>query len=363
MSLTFGVEEEFLLVDENGQLSRGGPSVVATAHDDEGEVQQELTTCQVESATGVCRTPEEVLAQLTRLRDELAATAALRGLRLMPSGTPLLPEVDPPGITPDPRYQRMATHFGATVKTVTTCGCHVHVAIPDGETGIQVSNRLRAWLPVLLTLTANSPFDAGMDTGYCSWRYQRWSQWPSAGPTPFFDSLDQYEETIDTLLRSGAILDRGMVYWHVRLSDNQPTLEFRINDVAATAREAALLAVIVRGLVATALDDIAAGHRPTELSGEALRANLWRAARDGLPGECLHPLTGRLTPLHVQLKHLLEYITPALRSGAGDLDFATEGLAGLCASGGGAERQRAAYEKRQHMADVFDLLAVRTTEA
>jgi carboxylate-amine ligase len=356
VTLTLGVEEEFLLVDTTGHLSSLGP-FIAEVGGRKGEFQKELNRCQVEAATGVCRTPDELLTQLRELRGELACAAAGRGLRLVPSGCPLLAEDQPTEITANPRYQRMAEQFGATSRSAITCGCHVHVSIKDRATGVQLSNHLRPWLPVLLTLTANSPFDSGLDTRYCSWRYQRWSRWPSAGPPPKFNSAEDYESTVDTMLRSGALMDRGMVYWDIRLSEKQPTLEFRIGDVAATPEEATVLAVVVRGLVETALEAIA-DHRPApELRDQILRANLWRASHDGVTGQSLHPVTGLLTPVSVQLENLLEHIRPALRAGAGDWDFATAGIAALREKGGGAERQRAEFERRHRMEDVIDMLA------
>jgi carboxylate-amine ligase len=363
MSLTVGVEEEFLLVDETGHLSRQGPHVIEEARKDEGEVQQELTRCQVESATGICRTPGEILAQLHDLREELATVAARQGLRLVPTGSPLLLEENPPELTPNPRYRRMADHFGATATSVATCGCHVHVAMDDRATGVEVINHLRPWLPMLLALTANSPFNNGVDTRYSSWRHQLWTRWPSAGPPPYFSSPDQYETIVDGMLRSGAILDRGMIYWHIRLSDNQPTLEIRVSDVAATAEEATLLAVVVRGLVATALEAIADGRRAPQLPGELLRSNLWRAARDGLAGQSLHPVSEQLTPFSAQLVDLLDHIGPALRAGTDDLEYATEGVAKLLGDGGGAERQRAAFARRNSFEDVLDLLALSGVQA
>jgi carboxylate-amine ligase len=363
MSLSVGVEEEFLLVDETGHLSRQGPHVVEAAQEDEGELQQELTRCQVESATGICHTPEEVFGQLRDLRGELAAVAARQRLRLVPSGSPLLLEENPPELTPNPRYRKMADHFGATATSVATCGCHVHVAMDDRATGVQVINHLRPWLPMLLALTANSPYNDGIDTSYASWRHQLWTRWPSAGPPPYFSSLDEYESLVDGMLRSGAILDRAMIYWHVRLSDNQPTLETRVSDVAATAEEATLLAVITRGLVTTALEAVADGRRAPRQSGELLRSNLWRAARDGLAGQSLHPVTEQLTPFSAQLVDLLDHIGPALRAGTGDLDYATEGVAKLLEQGSGAERQRAAFARRHSLEDVLEHLSLSAVQA
>jgi carboxylate-amine ligase len=359
MSVTFGVEEEFLVVDAGGKLSGQGPRVVHEAEKSEGELQEELNKCQVESATGVCSTADELLTQLRHLRGRLATSAADHGLRLIPSACPILREENPPEITPNLRYSRMAAHFGATARMATTCGCHVHIAIPDRETGVRLSNHLRPWLPLLLTLTANSPFENGTDTGYCSWRYQQWSRWPSAGPPPHFDSPDHYDQIVDTMLDSGAILDRGMVYWDMRLSENQPTLEFRIGDVAATAEEATLLAVVIRGLASTAIAAIDRAQPAPRLPSEVLRANLWRAARDGMAGRTLHPVTLRLTHVAEQWDDLVTFITPALGQKQGDDEFVKAGLAALRETGGGAQRQRHAFRRRHELQDVLDTLAVK----
>jgi carboxylate-amine ligase len=353
--LTVGVEEEFLLVDADGQLSGEGPEVARAAEDEAGEVETELTLCQVESATDVCRTPEEILGQLGALRGSLASTAGARGLRVLPSGAPVLPEDGRPGITPKERYLRMARHFGATARAGATCGCHVHVEMPDRELGVRVMNHLRPWLPVLLAITANSPFD-GVDTGYASWRYQRWSQWPSAGPPPVFASLDEYESIVDSMLRSTAILDRGMVYWDVRLSAHQPTLELRVSDVAVRPQDATLLAVLMRGLVVHGTELVAAGTPAAPVPHAVLRANLWCASHSGLDGAGLHPDTDKPVGFHEQLADLLSLLRPALGD---DVEFAEAGLASLRERGSGADLQRSVFARRGRLADVVDELALR----
>ncbi|SFQ59196.1 carboxylate-amine ligase [Amycolatopsis arida] len=352
--LTVGVEEEFLLVDSSGHLAAMGPEVVHDSADPAGELQEELTRSQVESATPVCHGGEELLAQLRKLRTSLIEEAASRGLRLLPSGTPLLTESGPAGITPRPRYRRMARHFGAIADTGTMCGCHVHVGISDRATGVEISNRLRPWLPVLLALTANSPYNEGADTGYASWRHVLWSRWPSAGPPPLFTSLDHYDDSVGAMLDVGAILDHGMVYWDIRPSAKRPTLEFRVSDVAATAAEAATLAIVVRGLVAVALRDLEAGRPVPALPPEVLRARLWRAARDGLGGKCPHPVTGGLVVGRDLPGLVVEHLRPVLPPA--DLEFAGTRLAALARHGGGAQRQRAAFAERHRITDVIDLL-------
>ncbi|MFB9923095.1 YbdK family carboxylate-amine ligase [Amycolatopsis halotolerans] len=272
----------------------------------------------------VCRTRDEALRRLRELREDLAAAARRQQRRLLPAGTPPVAEAGLPSVTPNPRYERIAEHFGAIARTARTCGCHVHVAVPDKETGTQVLGRIRPWLPALLTVTANSAIADGYDTGYRSWRDQQWSRWPSAGPPPRFASLDEYESVVDAWLCSGAILDRGMVYWDVRLSEKQPTIEFRMADVAATPQEAVLLG--------------------------------WRASRDGVIGSCPHPSSGDLAPTKTVLTDLVELASSALEA-AGDLEFAREAVTRLCAEGSGADRQRQRFAERGRGEDVVDLLA------
>ncbi|RZL78778.1 MAG: YbdK family carboxylate-amine ligase [Rhodococcus sp. (in: high G+C Gram-positive bacteria)] len=352
--LTVGVEEEFFLVDESGHLSGAGPDVVAEAGHDIRGLQRELARCQIETATGVCHSGEELHEELRSLRRRLMKAAAGRDLSLLPSGTPPMTEGVPPAITPSPRYEEMARHFGSIVDTVTTCGCHVHVGIPSREIGVRVSNQVRSWLPVLLALAGNSPFHGGHDTGYHSWRHILWSRWPSAGPPPHFDSADEYESIVGAMIGSGAAMDRGMIYWHVRLSDKQPTIEVRIADVAMTAAHAALYAVVVKGLVGWALRSVEDGLTVPWLRVELLRAQLWRAARDGLDGECTSPAADRSLPIRRQLELLNECIAPCL--GAGDRAFLESGLASVLREGTGAERQRAEFERDGTLASVVGLL-------
>ncbi|ONI81725.1 carboxylate--amine ligase [Actinosynnema sp. ALI-1.44] len=349
-----GVEEEFFVVDRRGRLSRHAAAVVDAADDQDGELQTELTRSQAELATGVCRDRDDLLGQLRSLRGELATAGARRDLRLLPSGTTPVDEDDPPSITPSPRYQRMADHFGAMIQRVATCGCHVHVGIPDAATGIHVLNHVRPWLPLLLAVTANSPLEAGATTGYRSWRYRKWSQWPSAGPPPVFSSPDHYESVVDGCLRSGAIIDRAMVYWDIRLSEHQPTLEFRISDVAATPDEAVLLAVLIRGLTHAALDT---DEPPPDLASEVLRAQLWRAARDGLAGQCPYPTHDTPIPAHTALNELTSLLKPVLREND-DLEFTEDLVARLGRTGGGADRQLRTFDQAGDPLDVVDMLAV-----
>lgn len=342
---TVGVEEEFLVVDpRTGEPAPLGPTVAELAcGSGDLQVQLELSPAQVETATGVCSDLLELREQLTRGRRMLADAAVEAGGRLLASGVP--PLGDPPEHTsPKPRYREMARRYGALASRSGLCGCHVHVGVPDTEAAVQVSNHLRPWLPVLSTVTANSAFYHGADTGYASWRSLLWSRWPLAGPPPHLESERHYRSLVDELIASGVIMDVGMIYWYVRPSEHVPTVEVRVGDVAATVDDAVLVAGLVRALVTTALAELAAGRRARPISSELLRAACWQAARSGPGGPGVDLLRGGPAPGWEMIDRLLEHVRPALVAN-GDESLVEALVKQLQAHGCGADRQRDAYRR------------------
>lgn len=353
--LSVGVEEEFLLVDAaTGELVPLAGAVLDGA-DGALDLQAEMTRFQVESATPVCRSMAEVREQLVAARRALGRLAGAHGARIVATGTPVLGGLRPPPLTDGPRYRAIAEGFGSLIDGLTICGCHVHVGVPDRATGVVVSNHLRQWLPVLLAVSANSPFSEGRDTGYASWRYLAWTPWPSAGAPPWFSSVEDYDAGTRVLRAAGAALDPGMVYWDVRLSARYPTVELRVCDVAATVDEAVLIAALVRAIAATAV----AGAPALPVPDLALRTAMWRAARDGLAGAGVEPLTGGLVSAADRLRALVDWVRPALRA-AGDEDLVADGVDRLLLDGTGAARQRRAFARRGSLADVVSLLVEQT---
>ncbi|MEV8444017.1 glutamate--cysteine ligase [Actinosynnema sp. NPDC051121] len=355
LPLSVGVEEEFLLVDaETGALVPLAGAVLDDARPGLG-LQTEMTLYQVESATRVCRSMAEVRAELLASRRALAELAGAHGARIVATGTPVLGGVRPPPLTESPRYRTMAAEYGSLVDGLTICGCHVHIGIPDEDAGVAISNHLRQWLPVLLAISANSPFSDGRDSGYASWRYLAWSPWPSAGAPPWFESAEDYHRGTRVLRSGGAALDPAMVYWDVRLSASHPTVELRVCDVAATVDEAVVLAALVRAIAVTALAGVPAQRVPDL----ALRTALWRAARDGLDGAGIEPIGGRLVPAADMVRALVDWTRPALRA-AGDEDLVVDGIDRVLLDGTGAVRQRRAFRRRGSLADVVQMLVAQT---
>ncbi|NAZ77571.1 YbdK family carboxylate-amine ligase [Kineococcus sp. T13] len=330
-----GVEEEFLLVDPDSGAARADAPLVLAAVGAAAEA--ELQRQQVETGSAPQRHLGELRRDLAAARARVAEAAAADGALLVATGThPLVTE---PTTTEGERYQRMSARFGLLAREQLTCGCHVHVEVPDRDEAVAVVDRIRPWAPVLLALSANSPFWQGVDAGYASYRARVWERWPTAGPTPVLGDAAGYDAHVERLLGTGVPLDAGMLYFDVRLSARYPTVEVRVADVCLRVQDAVLLAGLVRALADTALGEAAAGT-PVPGAGVAeLRLAAWRAARDGAGGVLLSPLDGHPRPAAEVVGQLLEHVGGALRDN-GDEELVRAGAAAVLERGTGADWQR-----------------------
>lgn len=367
MVRTVGVEEELLLVDpQTRAAAQRSPQVLkyaaehgVAAHD---QLDHELFRHQVETRTR----PAVDLADLRRdlVAGRRAAAAAAAGAELLTAATGAVPLAgEPPRTTRDDRYLAMVDTYGEVARPGGTCGMHVHVHVSSDEEGVAVIDAITPWLPVVLAISANSPFLDGRDTGYASWRSHSWSQWPSAGPVEHFGSVATYREVTRRLIASGAAIDEGMLYFDARLARAHPTVEVRITDVCTDPDDAVLVAALVRALVAHAADGAGTVGERADESGpwraELLRAARWRAARYGLGDRLLDPVSGETRPAREVLEHLLAAVRDPLEE-HGDAGLVHDAIARVL-SEGGSVRQRAAYERSGgSVAAVVDDLVQRT---
>jgi glutamate---cysteine ligase / carboxylate-amine ligase len=254
----------------------------------------------------------------------------------------------------------MAATFGLTAREQLTCGCHVHVEISSADEGIAVLDRIGPWLAILLALSANSPFWQGHDSAYASFRYQVWGRWPSSGPTAAFGSARAYQETVRQMVRTGTVLDPGMVYFDARLSEHYPTLEIRIADVCLQADDAVLIAALARALAETEARRWRQGKPIHPGRTELLRLAAWRASRSGIDDVLLNPLTGLPEQPAAVTNMLLEHVSDALADAA-ETDTVTALLAAVLARGNGAVFQRTIYRRSSHLPEIITSAAAATT--
>lgn len=354
MTPTFGVEEEFLLADpETGATVPAAIEVLAAAGpaDPGAGLHTELLRTQVEAATAPCGSLDELGKQLGGSRSRLALAARSCGVLLVPSGTAVV--AGSAETSEGDRFAGIAARYAEVVRQYEVCGCHVHVAVPDLETAVAVTNHLRPWLPTLLALSVNSPFHRGGDTGYASWRMLEQSRFPGSGVPPWFRSAADHTAQVERLVECGVLEDAAMTFWLARPSPNWPTVEFRVADAAVDVPAALLQAALSRALVVTALADLERGREARWVDDQVAGAAVWSAARYGLGGPGVHPLLERRVPAVGLVDELVTRVAPALAE-AGDLGPVRD-LLGLVLHGGtGADRQRAAGDP----ADVVRTIAV-----
>jgi glutamate---cysteine ligase / carboxylate-amine ligase len=341
-AITLGVEEEFVLLDPStGAAVLAGPDLVRMLGGEPG-VRQELMRFQVETGTRVCTGLDDLGRELVRLRRLTAAAAARLGCHLVASGIAPFGAPGLAAVTAQPRYRELARRYGPVVADSGTCGCHVHVGVPSRDLGVQVLARLRPWLAPLLAITVNSPIADGRDTTWASWRYPVWSRWPTAVPPAAWPDTAAYDAAVRGLIGRGAALDERSVYFLARLSPRYPTVEVRVADVCLDPGTAVLAAGLTRALVATALAQARRGTPAPAVPARQVAAALAAAARHGLAGAGVDPVTGQAVDATTLRSRLLDHVYPALRH-HGDTETITGLLRRLEDRGTGADRQRALF--------------------
>ncbi|MFD5189369.1 glutamate--cysteine ligase [Streptomyces sp. NPDC058357] len=361
MVRTVGVEEELLLVDpRSGEPQARSAAVLAVAErrsERESAFEPELQRQQVEFATAPHSDMRELGEEIRNRRSEAAESAARAGAAVAALAT--APMLVTPALGEGERHSWLADKFGEIAQEQLTCGCHVHISVASDEEGVGVLDRMRVWLPVILALSANSPFWQGRDTTYSSYRSRVWGRWPSAGPVEVFGTAKQYREQVRALMETGVLRDPGMLYFDARLSHRYPTVEVRVADVCLDPGDTGLLATLVRGLVETAAREWRAGEAPERAAVSVLRMAAWQAGRSGLEGKLLHPLTMRPEPAADVMGALLAHIRDALED-TDDCASAEKALKNVLERGTGARTQRELFARTGSLGAVVTECVART---
>ncbi len=360
---TIGVEEEYqILHPETRELRQRAQRILPEARRQVGDdVTNELYLSQIEVGTPVCRTLDDVRAELVRLRKAVIAAAGRDNSRIAAAGTHPFSHWDQQAITPKARYFGIADDFGQLAREQIIFGCHVHVGIADRDAAIGVMNRSRPWLPAILALSANSPFWLGLDTGFASYRTELFARFPMTGTPHAFDSRAEYDDVVQALTDVGVIDDGSKIYWDVRPSSHFETLEFRVADVCATLDEAVMIAGLCRALAQTSHQQHLQDEPIVPIRPELLRAAKFRASRFGLEGELIDVRARRSIPAARMILAMLDFLRPALES-VGEWDQVSRLVHRTIERGNGAMRQRAALARSGRMEDVVDLLIEETAQ-
>jgi carboxylate-amine ligase len=307
-----GVEEEVMLLDP----SRGWaltPAIDAVLdawpEDSRDSVSSETHSSAVELRTGVHATVGDAVTELAQLRATLKRVLDGLGLAAGASGTHPSAVWHEMQVSSRERHQQVYGSMRELARREPTFALHVHVGLPSGEAGIAAFNRLRAHVPILLALSANSPFWQGRDTGLASARTPLFQAFPRVGIPRAFGSYGEYVRAVDLLIACGAFPEPTYLWWDVRPQPKLGTVEVRIMDAQSTLDSTAALVALVQSLVRLELVE---GHADAALvhAPEVLDENRFLAARDGVEAELVDPVQGRAVPVLEIADELLGACTP-----------------------------------------------------
>lgn len=309
---TVGVEEEALILERTtcAPANRIGDVLVHLPADVAERAAPETHACVIELATRPHATVAGVATELAGLRRTLARALARHGLRAAVAGTHPFATWQDVQLSPGVRQQAIHASTRELARREPTCALHVHVAVPDGETAVRALAGLREDLPLLLALSANSPYWQGRDTGLASARTPIFSAFPRVGIPRHFESYADYVDAVDSLVAPASIPDPSHIWWDARLQPQLGTVEVRVMDAQSRLRDVAAIAALVQCLVRLHATSEPAG---TRLSPEALDENRFLAARDGIGAWLIAPGRGRVEPAAARVVRLLLRCRPLAR--------------------------------------------------
>jgi len=281
---TLGIEEEFYIVDAEGRPTSGTDDLVY-GRDPPAAVPEgfdhELFECTIEAQTETIEEGDDPAEALATVREALVDHAAADGYRIAAAGlhpTAKWRELDH---VQKPRYQAQLDRIQYPQHRNVTAGLHVHVGVDDADKAVWVANRLRWHCPVLLALSANSPFWNGFDTGLASARAKVFENLPNTGIPSAFEDFDAFQRYERRMVETESIADRGELWFDVRPHTGHGTVEVRAPDVQRDPAITLALAEYVRALVVDYAERYEDGESPRSLRRELLDENKWRAIRHG----------------------------------------------------------------------------------
>jgi carboxylate-amine ligase len=337
---TVGLEEEVMLLDPQrgwGLAQRIEDALQALPSDMSGHVSAETHQAAIELMTDPHESVVDAVTQLGRLRRGLAATLGELGLAAGVAGTHPWADWSETEVTPASRYQLIRETMRGLTAREPTFALHVHIGVPDPEQAIELYNRMRAHLPMLLALSSNSPFWRGQDAGFASTRTFLFQAFPRTGMPRRYGSYDEWVEAVDLQIRAGALPEATFLWWDVRLQPRFGTIEIRVMDAQTSLADTAALLALVQSIARLELEE---GYVAEHLirAEEVLEENRFIAARDGVHAHLIDTTEESLRSVSELLAQLLDAAGPhATELGCrAQLDEMTTLLANS-----GAVRQRA----------------------
>jgi glutamate---cysteine ligase / carboxylate-amine ligase len=347
---TIGLEEEFAIADpESLELAQRFEELFADCLQDEllaDSAAGELIASEIEIRSGRAESFAEAIERQREHRARLFALAEARDLALGATGTHPWANYLDQRIIDTPHYQRLKRDLGYVVQRNNTWSIHLHMGIRGADRAIAVCDGLRGLLPVLLAVSANSPFLDGRDTGLHSVRTEIFTRvFPRCGIHEPFGDWRTYAEFVELLARTNSVVESTQLWWSVRPHHMFGTVEVRICDAQTRGEESFGLAALIAACVAqTALDHDEGRAPPAPVRQREIEENLWRAIRYGMDGRLIDFDRGVEVEAAAEVARLMEWTEPAREA---------LGLEVALPERNGAQRARRAHEAGEPIESIY----------
>lgn len=305
---SLGVEIELNLVDAQSMALRSaiGDVIASLPRELEGSVKPELLQCYLEINTGVCPDVGAVSRDLSARIAAVRQASARHGLKLYWGATHPFSRWQDQQVTPNERYLGLIDLLQETARRLVTFGLHVHVGVDSGDKAIMICDRIMQHLPILLALSANSPFWQGRNTGLHSQRIKVMETLPTAGLPPLMRNWSEYTWLLNHMVQTGFIKTIREIWWDVRPHHNFGTVEVRICDMPPSLRHVLGLTALVQCLIHDLSQEIDRGTYQYDCHPFMIRQNKWRACRYGMEARLVDPTTFQSIPARAVVHGLVD---------------------------------------------------------
>ena len=358
--LTIGIEEEYQIIDpETRELT----SYISEFLDKgavlfRDQVKPEFLQSQVEIGSHVCLNIREARQEVIRLRSIVGEIADKHNRKIVAAGTHPFSRWEDQIITDKDRYKGLLDAMKIVAQRLLIFGMHVHVGIPDPDLRIDIMNQMTYFVPHIFALSTSSPFWMGRNTGLKSYRCVVFEDLPRTGLPQYFESSEQYERYIQTLIKTDCIEEPTKIWWDIRPHPKFPTLEFRMCDCVTKIDEVIAIAALIQAVVVK-LIQLRKVNQSWRIYRQSLIAeNKWRAVKDGIDGKLIDFGKEEQVPLRLLMEELLELIDDVVDQlgTRGEIEY----IRTMLIEGSSADRQLRIYHETEDMTAVVDMLAKET---
>ncbi len=353
---TIGIEEEYMVMDPiSRELKSHDQKIVELSQKVlKDKVTAEMHQAVVEVSTGICHNINEAQEDVYLLRSTISQIASELDLIIGASGTHPFSEWERQLITDNPRYFEIINEMQDAARSNLIFGLHVHVGMENRQMAIHIANSVRYFLPHIFALSTNSPFWEGRNTGFKSFRTKVFDKFPRTGIPDYFESIEEYDNYINLLIKTNCIDNAKKVWWDLRVHPFYNTIEFRICDVPLTIRETMALAALFQA-VCVKLHKLRTQNMNYMIYKRSLvNENKWRASRYGLDGLLIDFGKEMEVNTRALIYELLDFVDDVVDD-LGSRE-AINFVPHILEAGTGADRQLAVYEDTRSLVAVVDFI-------